>query len=76
MTVTIHEAHAWLPEIIANLSPGEEVIITRDGHAVASLIAEPKSILQPRQPGNAKGQITFMNDDFDAPLEDFEEYMG
>ncbi|HEY1861198.1 MAG TPA: hypothetical protein VGG61_12625 [Gemmataceae bacterium] len=76
MTVTIHEAHAWQPEIIANLSPGEQVIITRDGQVVATLIAEPQPKRPPRQPGNAKGKITFMADDLDAPLEDFEEYMG
>jgi Protein of unknown function (DUF2281) len=29
---------------------------------------------EPRRPGSAKGMI-HMADDFDAPLEDFQEYM-
>lgn len=35
---------------------------------------EPKKIGKKRQAGSAKGEI-FMADDFDAPLEDFAEYM-
>jgi antitoxin (DNA-binding transcriptional repressor) of toxin-antitoxin stability system len=76
MTVTIEEAKASLSEIIANLSPGEQVTIIHGEQPVAKLIAEPKSNRQPRQPGSAKGQILFIADDFDAPLDDFEEYMG
>src|SRR5438128_10590001 len=36
-TVTIEEAQAKLPEIIDNLPAGEEVVIVRDGTAVAKL---------------------------------------
>jgi hypothetical protein len=31
--------------------------------------------MQPRAPGSAKDMIAHMADDFDAPLEDFKEYM-
>jgi hypothetical protein len=32
-----------------------------------------KQVRQPRRPGSARGMIR-MTDDFDAPLEDFQEY--
>jgi hypothetical protein len=35
---------------------------------------EPKPPRKKRKAGSAKGEI-FMSDDFDAPLEDFAEYM-
>jgi hypothetical protein len=31
--------------------------------------------LKPRVPGRGKGKIIYMAEDFDAPLEDFAEYM-
>ncbi|MHB1422570.1 MAG: DUF2281 domain-containing protein [Gemmataceae bacterium] len=30
----------------------------------------------PRQPGLLKDKILYMAEDFDAPLEEFKEYMG
>jgi len=73
--VTIEEAQAKLPELIAKLAPGEEVVITRDEQPVARLVGEPRRVRKPRQPGSAKDKILYMADDFDAPLEDFKEYM-
>ena len=37
-TITIPEAQANLPEIVENLKPGEEVILTRNEQPVAKLI--------------------------------------
>jgi hypothetical protein len=34
-----------------------------------------ESKLPPRQPGTLKGTVLYMAPDFDAPLEDFKEYM-
>ena len=39
-TVTLEEAQARLPELIARLAPGEELIITRDAQPVARLVGE------------------------------------
>lgn len=74
-TVTVEEAQAKLPEIIEKLVPGEEVVITRNNQPVAKLIGEKPPVRKPRQPGSAKDKIIYMADDFDAPLEDFKEYM-
>jgi len=73
--VTLEEAQANLGELINKLQPGEELVITRNDEPVAKLVtmATPKL---PRQPGLLKDKILYMSEDFDAPLEDFKEYMG
>lgn len=74
--VTIEDAKSRLAEMIEHLLPGEEIIITRDEEPVARLIAEPKKPEKPqRKLGSLKGTVMHMAADFDAPLEDFKEYM-
>jgi prevent-host-death family protein len=75
MTVTLKDAQAHLAELIGELVPGEEIVITENEKPVARLVAEKPAPLQPRVPGSAKSMIAYMADDFDAPLEDFKEYM-
>jgi antitoxin (DNA-binding transcriptional repressor) of toxin-antitoxin stability system len=75
-TVTIQEAQAKLPELIHQLSAGVELVITDNQQPVARLSALlPTSPQVPRQPGTLRGTILYMAPDFDAPLEDFKEYM-
>jgi antitoxin (DNA-binding transcriptional repressor) of toxin-antitoxin stability system len=74
-TVTLEEAQAQLGNLIEHLQPGEEIIITRDDKPVARLVGEPKPERKPRRPGTMKGSVLYMAPDFDAPLEDFKEYM-
>jgi predicted nucleotidyltransferase len=40
-TISIQEAQARLPALIAELKPGEQVLITQDHHTIARLVAEP-----------------------------------
>lgn len=75
MTVTLENAQAHLADLITNAVPGEAIVITKDDKPVARLIAEELPKMQPRVPGSAKGMIAYMADDFDAPLEDFKDYM-
>lgn len=75
MTVTMQEAQQQLPELIAKLLPGEELVITDADRPVARLKSEPPRERKVRPPGSMKGQILYMADDFDAPLEDFKDYM-
>lgn len=74
-SVTLTEAQARLPELIEKLVPDEELVITRDSSPIARLVAERRHQYKDRQPGAGKGRILFMADDFDAPLDDFKEYM-
>jgi antitoxin (DNA-binding transcriptional repressor) of toxin-antitoxin stability system len=73
-TVTIEEAQATLKDLLHNLSPGDEVIITENHKPVARLLSEPAKTRQPRRPGNCKGMITLLVED-DEHLEGFADYM-
>jgi antitoxin (DNA-binding transcriptional repressor) of toxin-antitoxin stability system len=77
--VTLEEATDRIEELIRQAQSGEEVIIMEDDQPIAQIIpVDELSAFEPRtgvKPGSAKGLILYMADDFDAPLEDFEEYM-
>ncbi len=74
-TVTLQEAQAKLPELIHALSPGEELVITENQFPVAKLFAPPPAS-PARKLGGLRGTVLYMAPDFDAPLDDFKEYMG
>ena len=75
MTVTLQQVQAQLPQLLKRMVPGEELFIEQDNHRVARLIAEIGISLTVRVAGQGQGQVLFMADDFNAPLDDFEEYM-
>jgi antitoxin (DNA-binding transcriptional repressor) of toxin-antitoxin stability system len=52
---------------------GEPVFIEREDKALIQLIPL-KQMVRPRKAGSGKGLLK-MSDDFDAPLDDFSEYM-
>ncbi len=54
--------------------PGEELVLTSLGETVA-VVTKPLRTSWPCQPGTAKDRTFWMSPDFDAPLEDFAEYM-
>jgi prevent-host-death family protein len=71
---TIHEAKTHLSKLIRKALEGEEVIIAnRDKPLVRLQVIEPPR--GKRQLGWAKGLVSYISPDFDAELEDFEEYM-
>ena len=73
-TVTMEEAQARLPELVAHLGSGEELIITQDHKPVAKLVREQAPTRTPRKAGNCIGMIKIVSDD-DEHLKDFEEYL-
>jgi antitoxin (DNA-binding transcriptional repressor) of toxin-antitoxin stability system len=73
-TLNLKDAQAHLPQIIAGLKPGEELVITQDGQPLAVLTRSSRTSW-PCKAGSAKGTTYWMAPDFDAPLEDFKEYM-
>lgn len=77
ITITVDEAQARLKELIHQLVPGEEVVITENQQPVAKLVGEQASRPLGRRPGPGlcKGMISYIAPDFDAPLEDMKEYM-
>ena len=72
-TLTIPEAQAQLPQLIDQLRPGEEVVITREERPVARLKAEGTT-RKPRKAGNCQGMLVVRVED-DEHLKDFAEYM-
>jgi prevent-host-death family protein len=74
-TITIQEAQAQLSDLIHRLTPGDEVVITENNKPVAKLArTEPKK-QWPCKAGSAKKTLHRMAWDFDAPLNEFKEYM-
>lgn len=68
-TVTIEEAQAKLPEILAHLNPGDELAISQTGEEVARLTRT--SLKQwPCKAGSYRKAEFWMAPDFDAPLEE------
>lgn len=76
-TIPVEEAQAKLKELIHQLAPGEEIILTENQQPVAKLVLQQQKPAKPSRPGPGlcKGMITYMAADFDAPLEDLKEYM-
>jgi antitoxin (DNA-binding transcriptional repressor) of toxin-antitoxin stability system len=72
--VTIEEAQAKLPEILTNLNPGDQVAIVRNGEEIAKLTRSHRK-QWPCKAGSYRKTEFWMAPDFDAPLEEFKEYM-
>ena len=76
-TLSIADVQARLPELVDQLLSGEEVLITRDGRAVARLMStDRQTTKQPRLLGQMAGSVVSMAPNFDSPLDDFKEYMS
>ncbi|MGI4791023.1 MAG: type II toxin-antitoxin system Phd/YefM family antitoxin [Janthinobacterium lividum] len=64
--VTVEQAVSEFGRLLEGIKQGEEFVIVQ-GNA-------PLARLSPALPGSAVGIITYVAEDFDAPLEEFEEY--
>jgi antitoxin (DNA-binding transcriptional repressor) of toxin-antitoxin stability system len=73
--ISVCEAQAILSELIHQLAPGEEVLLTEDDRPVAKLVATVTERPKPPKLGTQPGSVLYMAPDFDAPLDDFKEYM-
>ncbi|MEE8302172.1 MAG: type II toxin-antitoxin system Phd/YefM family antitoxin [Candidatus Tectomicrobia bacterium] len=73
--VTIHEAKTHLSKLIQRALEGEEIIIAKGKQPMVRLVVVPE-MRQERRIGGAQEVILDMAEDFDAPLDDFNEYMA
>lgn len=71
--IDVDQAKIRFSELIEQTINGNEVIITKGGQPIVKLIAITKPGKK-RHFGSAKNYIKISND-FDEPLEDFQEYM-
>jgi prevent-host-death family protein len=73
-SVTIHDAQSRLSKLIEQLQPGEEVVLTDNGLPMAKLVRAARTSW-PCKAGSAKNTTHWMAPDFNAPLDEFKEYM-
>jgi antitoxin (DNA-binding transcriptional repressor) of toxin-antitoxin stability system len=73
-SMNLTKVNGNLPAVIAKMQPGEELLIEDQGAPVAKLVRAQRTTW-PCQPGSAKHLPHWMAPDFNAPLEDFGEYM-
>jgi prevent-host-death family protein len=77
--IAIEEQIADLRDLVARVKSGDEIVITEAAIPVARLspISSPKpgKRIRKRKFGTLRKHLIYMADDFDAPLEDFAEYM-
>ena len=71
--IELTQAETQLAKLIKEVSSGTEIVITSNGQSVARLVP-PGEAAPDRVPGSAKG-LFVVPDDFDAPVEDFRDYM-
>ena len=72
-TLPIHQASDHLDDLVDAAIAGEEVVLTRDDQPAVKLVpVAPAGSVHP-QFGSVRGLIQ-MSDDFDAPLDDFDDY--
>ncbi len=79
--ITMLEAQASLPALIQEMASGSQIEVTDNGVPVATIT---RHATEPSGPGPMKprrvlgaqaGSVLYMAPDFDAPLDDFKEYM-
>ena len=63
-----------LESLLEEVRHGEEVVLTENHVPVAKIVAFPSQPRRTPRAGTLKGEI-WMAPDFDAPLEEFKEYM-
>ena len=73
LQVNVHEAKTNLSKLIQKVVDGEEVVIAKGNLPIIKLVLI-ENLKPQRRLGTAKGKVKIAND-FDAPLEDFKEYM-
>jgi prevent-host-death family protein len=72
--VGTYEAKTHFSKLLDEVEAGTKIVITRHGKPVAE-ISTPEPRRKTAKRGCAKSPNFYMADDFDAPLEEFREYM-
>ena len=73
-SISLEQAQAQLPDLVARLSPGEEWLITQQDRPVARLVGAIVKSPSDRKPGSAIGKLKVLADD-EEHLQDFKDYM-
>ena len=73
--ITLEEAQSKLPEVIGQLSRGQEIAVTQGGHVVARIVGERAETRRRPEPGMCRDMIIYMAPDFDETPEEFKDYL-
>ncbi len=73
LQINVHDKNFKLDDLIQAAKRGEEVVIVTDEQETFRLIQINTSKQRKRKFGTAKGEFS-MSDDFNAPIDDFDEY--
>jgi antitoxin (DNA-binding transcriptional repressor) of toxin-antitoxin stability system len=73
-TVSIQEASAQLAELVRTLEPGDQIVLTDGERRVGRIVPEPTRRAH-RQAGVCKGLLEILDDDEDAILDHFRDYV-
>ena len=73
-TMDLDDFPRHLGDLIAGLDPGEQLVITKGGEPVATLTRSCPG-RWPCKAGSARDTVHSMGPDFEAPLDEFREYM-
>lgn len=68
MTIELADLPGRIQELQDRLRSGEAVVLTDQGATVGRVVPEPPPAAKPRRRGFAKGVVTWMAPDFDAPF--------
>jgi prevent-host-death family protein len=66
--VNLYEAKTQLSSLVDRVAKGEEFVIAKAGKPMAKLVAIGPQLKSPRKSGQNLLGITYVADDFDAPL--------
>ena len=66
--VNLYEAKTQLSSLVERAAAGEEIVIAKAGKPMARLVAFPPESIPARKFGQNLLGITYIADDFDAPL--------
>jgi antitoxin (DNA-binding transcriptional repressor) of toxin-antitoxin stability system len=73
-TITIQQALNQINEILEKAFSGEEIFIKKNNEQIIKISSMLPPLPRPSLFGSDKDKI-YIADNFDEPLEDFEEYM-
>ena len=73
-TVALEKAQATLADLLKQVARGEEFTITQNGQPKARLSAVSSPQRAQAHAGSLPGRL-WLSPDFDAPLDDFKDYM-
>jgi antitoxin (DNA-binding transcriptional repressor) of toxin-antitoxin stability system len=73
-TISLQNATGQRADLVRDLEPGDEILLTDGGHQLARIVPEP-GVSGRRLPGACKGMIEILDDSNDEVLEHFKEYL-